>query len=47
MFKQIQIFPIASFGLGVWQIKRKIWKERLVAELKHKTSKEPIDLPDK
>lgn len=41
-----QLFPITSFGLGVWQIKRKIWKERLVAELKEKTSKEPVDIPE-
>lgn len=41
-----QLFPVATFGLGIWQVKRKIWKERLIAELKHKTNKEPIDLPD-
>lgn len=42
-----QLFPAATFGLGVWQIKRKIWKEQLIAELKLQMSKEPIDLPDK
>lgn len=42
-----QLFPAATFGLGVWQIKRKVWKEQLIAELKRQMAKEPIDLPEK
>lgn len=37
-------FPIASFGLGVWQIKRLEWKKGLLAELNKKTSEEPMDI---
>ncbi|XP_055308244.1 surfeit locus protein 1 [Sitodiplosis mosellana] len=39
-------FPVTTFGLGVWQIKRKIWKENLIAELKKQSNKEPVDLPE-
>lgn len=41
-----QIFPVIGFGLGVWQIKRKIWKEQLIANIKRKFNDEPVDLPD-
>lgn len=37
---------MTTFGLGVWQIKRKIWKEQLLANLKTEMSKEPVDLPE-
>lgn len=37
---------MTTFGLGVWQIKRKIWKEQLIAELKHQINKKPVDLPE-
>lgn len=42
----LKLFPAATFGLGVWQIKRKIWKEQLIANLKSQMSKEPVDLPE-
>lgn len=37
-------FPIASFGLGVWQIKRLEWKKGILANLDKRLSEEPIDL---
>lgn len=39
-------FPISCFALGIWQVKRRIWKENLIADLKKQMDKEPIDLPD-
>lgn len=39
-------FPIASFGLGVWQLKRLEWKNGLLANLDKKISDEPIDILD-
>lgn len=37
--------PIATFGLGTWQIKRWRWKLNLIETLKQRTSSEPINLP--
>lgn len=37
-------FPVASAGLGVWQIKRLKWKKDLIANLEKCTLQEPIDL---
>lgn len=37
-------FPLASFGLGVWQIKRLEWKKDLIARLEAKLKEEPIEL---
>lgn len=37
-------FPIASSGLGVWQIKRLEWKKNLIADLERQTQSEPVDL---
>lgn len=37
--------PIASFGLGVWQIKRKARKEALIEALSARLSAHPINLP--
>lgn len=37
-------FPIASIGLGVWQLKRLEWKKGLLYQLEHKLQDEPIDL---
>lgn len=42
----LKAFPISCFGLGAWQIKRKLWKESLIAEMKDKVNRKPIDLPD-
>ena len=40
-----QAIPVTTFGLGVWQYKRKAWKEALVAELEAKTSLPPMEMP--
>ncbi|XP_050542968.1 surfeit locus protein 1 [Daktulosphaira vitifoliae] len=40
------VIPISAFGLGTWQIKRKIWKESLIDELKTKTTLPAIDFPE-
>lgn len=37
--------PIATFGLGCWQVQRKQWKERLVLELATQTNKPAVDFP--
>lgn len=37
-------FPVASFGLGVWQLKRLEWKKGLIAKLEEQLSGEPLDL---
>ncbi|CAG9771012.1 unnamed protein product [Ceutorhynchus assimilis] len=39
------VIPAASFGLGVWQIQRKSWKEELIEELQEKSASAPIELP--
>lgn len=41
------MLPISAFGLGTWQVKRKIWKESLIEELKTKTKFPALDLPEK
>lgn len=37
--------PIATFGLGCWQVQRKQWKEGLVAELATQTNKPAVAFP--
>lgn len=44
-FFSVQLIPITTFGLGCWQVKRKLWKEGLVKELEVQTSKPPVDFP--
>ncbi|ENN79910.1 hypothetical protein HUJ04_003654 [Dendroctonus ponderosae] len=39
------IIPAASFGLGVWQVQRKTWKEQLIAEMTDRIDSAPIELP--
>ena len=39
------IIPIATFGLGTWQIFRLQWKLNLIEKLETKTKKSPIDVP--
>lgn len=41
----MQAVPIATFGLGTWQIKRRQWKLDLIENLEKHTTAEPIDLP--
>ncbi|KAL4122605.1 hypothetical protein QTP88_014902 [Uroleucon formosanum] len=40
------VLPISAFGLGTWQVKRKIWKENLIQELKTKTKFPALDFPE-
>ncbi|XP_030762786.1 surfeit locus protein 1 [Sitophilus oryzae] len=40
------IIPCSAFGLGVWQVQRKAWKENLIQNLKTQTNSDPIRLPD-
>lgn len=40
------LIPITTFGLGCWQVKRKIWKENLIKELKEKSLTAAVDLPE-
>lgn len=39
-------FPLASFGLGVWQIKRLEWKKSVIANLEKRLHEEPIELSE-
>lgn len=39
------VFPIGTFGLGLWQVRRREWKLNLVADLEEKTTSPPIPLP--
>jgi len=40
------IVPVGCIALGIWQIKRKAWKESVVANLTLRTQLSTIDLPD-
>ncbi|XP_017048489.1 SURF1-like protein [Drosophila ficusphila] len=40
------LIPATTFGLGCWQVKRKIWKEQLIKDLNKQLSAEPVALPD-
>lgn len=35
-----------TFGLGTWQIQRKIWKENLIKQMDDKLNMEPIPIPE-
>lgn len=37
--------PLATFGLGCWQVQRKQWKEQLIKELELQTNKAPVAFP--
>lgn len=36
------VFPIASFGLGTWQVKRLAWKKQLIRDLEERTQSDPV-----
>ncbi|XP_055909550.1 SURF1-like protein [Eupeodes corollae] len=40
------LLPVTAFGLGCWQVKRKIWKENLIKELKEKTLTAAVNIPE-
>ncbi|XP_032089180.1 surfeit locus protein 1 [Thamnophis elegans] len=39
------LIPIGSFFLGSWQVRRREWKRKLIAELDSRVTAEPIPLP--
>ncbi|XP_016955929.1 SURF1-like protein [Drosophila biarmipes] len=40
------LIPATTFGLGCWQVKRKIWKEQLIKDLNKQLSTAPVALPE-
>ena len=45
-YRLLLVIPVASFGLGTWQIYRLQWKKGKIRELESRTQAEPIPLPD-
>jgi hypothetical protein len=43
----LSLFPIASFGLGCWQVQRLDWKVKLIDDYEDRLNKPPITLPPK
>ena len=41
------VVPVLTFGLGVWQVRRREWKLELIKYLEERTRAEPIPLPAK
>ncbi|XP_025715307.2 surfeit locus protein 1 [Callorhinus ursinus] len=39
------LIPVTAFGLGTWQVQRRKWKLKLIAELESRVAAEPIPLP--
>ncbi|XP_069841816.1 surfeit locus protein 1 isoform X2 [Dendropsophus ebraccatus] len=39
------VIPVASFGLGTWQIQRRKWKLKLIQQLETRVASSPIPLP--
>eukprot|EP01102_Stenamoeba_stenopodia_P014482 TRINITY_DN4816_c0_g1_i2.p2 TRINITY_DN4816_c0_g1~~TRINITY_DN4816_c0_g1_i2.p2 ORF type:complete len:366 (+),score=93.00 TRINITY_DN4816_c0_g1_i2:88-1098(+) len=39
------VFPITTFALGTWQVYRKDWKEKILADAAQKLAQDPIALP--
>ncbi|XP_077141009.1 surfeit locus protein 1 isoform X1 [Ranitomeya variabilis] len=39
------LIPVASFGLGTWQIQRRKWKLNLIQQLEAQVTSSPISLP--
>ncbi|XP_037819407.1 SURF1-like protein [Lucilia sericata] len=42
----LMLIPVTTFGLGCWQVKRKLWKEQLIKDMETLTKIEPVDLPE-
>ena len=45
-YRLLLVIPVASFGLGTWQIYRLQWKKGKIRELESQTQAEPVPLPD-
>lgn len=45
-YRLLLVIPVASFGLGTWQIYRLQWKKGKIRELESRTQAEPVPLPD-
>ncbi|KAI5937944.1 Surfeit locus protein 1 [Manis javanica] len=39
------LIPVTAFGLGTWQVQRRRWKLKLIAELESRVTAEPVPLP--
>ncbi|XP_045878865.1 surfeit locus protein 1 isoform X1 [Meles meles] len=39
------LIPVTAFGLGTWQVQRRKWKLKLIAELESRVAAEPVPLP--
>ncbi|KAM6170128.1 surfeit locus protein 1 [Rhynchocyon petersi] len=39
------LIPVTAFGLGTWQVRRRQWKLKLIAELESRVMADPIPLP--
>lgn len=39
------LIPVTTFGLGTWQVQRRRWKLKLIADLEARVAAEPIPLP--
>ncbi|KAM8802448.1 surfeit locus protein 1 isoform 2-T2 [Rhynchonycteris naso] len=39
------LIPVTAFGLGTWQVQRRKWKLKLIADLESRVTAEPIPLP--
>ncbi|XP_034655362.1 SURF1-like protein [Drosophila subobscura] len=40
------LIPATTFGLGCWQVKRKIWKEQLIKDLHEQLNMAAVELPE-
>lgn len=41
----LMLVPAVTFCLGTWQVRRKVWKEQLIAELHRRRDAQPRSLP--
>uniref|UniRef100_A0A5F8G7B5 SURF1-like protein n=1 Tax=Monodelphis domestica TaxID=13616 RepID=A0A5F8G7B5_MONDO len=39
------LIPVTAFGLGTWQVQRRKWKLKMIADLESRIKAEPIPLP--
>ena len=41
----LQVIPVSTLFLGVWQVRRRIWKTGIIEDLEKRLQCEPITLP--